>query len=60
MWYFVCINDILFSFNSFTLISLQYFSLSTYISCGHFFPQENDENSTLLHRDDVPAIDLGP
>ena len=50
----------LFALNSFTLISLQYFSLSTYISCCHFFPQENDENSTLLHRDDVPTIDLGP
>ena len=55
MWYFVFINDFLFALNSFTLISLQYFSLSTF-----FFPQENDENSTLLHRDDVLAIDLGP
>ena len=49
----------LFALNSFTLISLQYFSLSAYICCCQFFPQENDENSTLLHRDDVPAIDLG-
>ena len=33
--------------------------LSIYISCCHFFPWENDEDSTLLHRDDVPTIDFG-
>ena len=32
--------------------------MSIYISCCHFFPQENDEDSTMLHRDDVLAIDL--
>ena len=33
--------------------------LSIYISCCHFFPQENDEDLTMLHRDDVLAINLG-